>query len=277
MDLLTSLPSETLWQVLTYLTVHDLSRIRLASKKLSVFADHPSHWRHLHLTPPPPSPSSPLPLSSTTCQRSKDMTSTLTLWNLKDLQQVIGPHRNMIKSIQIYGVRDNIVRYILQHCVNLTDLTLCGWATLSDHAFKYIHPTNKLNRLMLVGAQEQPNYTAMDATTLAHLILQCPLKELSLACQVHIHAHTLLFELGQRRHVSPIQLEKLTLATRRTWLNEHVSTLFDTCPSLHHLSLFPAAAAGGFDLTRTKKVNETLDLTQQELGDSTNMTIHRST
>lgn len=291
MDRLTSLPSETLWQVLSYLTVHDLSCIRLASRKLSLFADHPSHWRHLDLTPPVLQPKESSLTQPSSSPSSKQ--SCMKLWTLKDLRRLIGPHRNVIKSIQIWGVRDNIVRYILLHCVNLTELTLCGWATLSDHAFKHIHPETKLNRLLLVGAQDQPNYTAMDATTLAYLLMQCPLKELSLGCQVHIHAQTLLLELNKQRPVVPstinknrlsskgssLQLERLTLSTRRTWSSEHVVALFDTCPSLHHVCLFPAAAAGGFDLTQTKKVNDTIDNqpNEQHYVQGTHMTIHRST
>ncbi|KAI8098621.1 uncharacterized protein BX664DRAFT_319185 [Halteromyces radiatus] len=289
MDRLSILPSETLWQVLSYLTVHDLSCIRLVSKKLALFADHPSHWRHLHLAPPQQYEEEQKVVSFSS--------SSLKLWSLKDLQRLIGPHRRIIESIQIWGVRDNIVRYILSHCVNLTDLTLCGWATLSDHAFKHLHPELKLHRLMLVGAQEQPNYTAMDATTLAHLLMQCPLKELSLGCQVHIHAQTLLMELNKqqlpykssKKHnlslftkskttKPPLHLQRLTLATRRTWSTEHVMALFDTCPSLHHVCLFPAAAAGGFDLAQTKKMGEIMDHQQElQMDGAMDMMIHRST
>ncbi|ORZ26075.1 hypothetical protein BCR42DRAFT_401530 [Absidia repens] len=340
MDRLSSLPSETLWKILSYLTAHDLSCIRMANKKLAVFADHPSHWRHLHLAPPQQYEEEQKVVSFSS--------STLTLWSLKDLQRLVGPHRKIIESIQIWGVRDNIVRYILSSCVNLTDLTLCGWATLSDHAFKQLHSDLKLQRLMLVGAPEQPNYTSLDATTLAQLLMQCPLKELSLGCQVHIHAETLLLELHKRqRHehrrrrqqqlhlqlqnfsfsspppekqhlstapvpVSPsvkqtasssssstysnsnnknrfacseesssLQLQRLTLATRRTWSTEHVMALFNTCPSLHHVCLFPAAAAGGFDLAQTKKMCDIMDRQQQQqMNDGDNvadMMVHHST
>ncbi|ORZ08942.1 hypothetical protein BCR42DRAFT_424319 [Absidia repens] len=322
MDRLSNLPSETLWQILSYLNVHDLSCMRLSSKKMALFADHPSHWRHLDLAP-----------LTRPCTENSDQKgipiSPLQLWNLKDLQRLIGPHRRMIKSIRIWGVRDNIVRYILSHCVNLTDLTLNGWSTLSEHAFKHIHPHLKLHRLMLVGAQTQPNYTSMDATTLAHLLMQCPLKELSLGCQVHIHAQTLLMELNKRQHKplpssasaeiateksspsplppkkhkeepstynkgssshisddrlggkgsSSLQLERLTLATRRTWSTEHVMALFDTCPSLYHVCLFPTVAAGGYDQTAQAKKMDSQSQQQQMDGDNgvADMMIHRST
>ncbi|CAO3581841.1 unnamed protein product [Absidia cylindrospora] len=293
----------------------------MANKRLAVFADHPSHWRHLHLAPPQQYEEEQKVVSFSS--------STLTLWSLKDLQRLVGPHRKLIESIQIWGVRDNIVRYILSSCVNLMELTLCGWATLSDHAFKQLHPDLKLQRLMLVGAPEQPNYTSLDATTLAQLLMQCPLKELSLGCQVHIHAETLLLELNKRQRLehqqrqqqqqefsysspptekqylstispsvkqtpssstysrlgcsekSSLQLQRLTLATRRTWSTEHVMALFNTCPSLHHVCLFPAAAAGGFDLAQTKKMCDIMDRQQQQqVNDGDNvadMMIHHST
>ncbi|CAO3600633.1 unnamed protein product [Absidia cylindrospora] len=329
MDCLSNLPSETLWQILSYLNVHDLSCMRMSSKKMALFADHPSHWRHLDLAP--------LTRPCTENDQNGMSIFPLQLWNLKDLQRLIGPHRRMIESIQIWGVRDNIVRYILSHCVNLTDLTLNGWSTLSEHAFKHIHPHLKLHRLMLVGAQAQPNYTSMDATTLAHLLMQCPLKELSLGCQVHIHAQTLLMELNKRQHkplpssapaeisteksipsssssasASPLppnkykeesstytkassnknsddrlggkgstslQLERLTLATRRTWSTEHVMALFDTCPSLYHVCLFPTVAAGGYDQAAQAKKMDSQSQQQQIDGDDgvADMMIHRST
>jgi hypothetical protein len=183
---------------------------------------------------------------------------------------------------------------------------------------------------MLVGAQAQPNYTSMDATTLAHLLMQCPLKELSLGCQVHIHAQTLLMELNKRqRKPSPtektssslsstistnkhnaessatyskdnssnsdrlatkespsLQLERLTLATRRTWSTEHVMALFDTCPSLYHVCLFPTVAAGGFDkAAQAKKLDsqqqhQQHQQQQQQMNGNdgvADMMIHRST
>lgn len=321
MDRLSNLPSETLWKILSYLTVHDLSCIRMTNRKLAVFADHPSHWRHLHLAPPSHQYQNQHQQQD---QRAIPSSNSMTLWSLKDLQRLVGPHRKIIESIQIWGVRDNILRYILSQCMNLTDLTVCGWATLSDHAFKQLHPDLNLQRLVLIGAQEQPNYTALDATTLAHLLVQCPLKELSLGCQIHIHAETLIMELNKRqkqyrrqqqqqssflspsstlpttptaiekqpssppplimtslplvKHTastystdrrdmsevgSPIQLQRFTLATQRTWSTDLVTKIFDTCPSLHHVCLFPAAATSGFDFAQTKKMCHNMD--QQHL------------
>ncbi|KAI8333564.1 hypothetical protein BC941DRAFT_357733 [Chlamydoabsidia padenii] len=265
MDRLSSLPTEILRQVLTHLTIHDLSCIRLASKKLALLADHPSLWRHVQL----------LPVGW----------STIHLWQLDDLRRILTPHLQLIQSIQIWGVRDNIVRYILAHCVNLTDLTLCGWVTLSNHAFKGATVNKRLRRLVLVGAPNQPNYTALDATTLASLLFQHPLQELSLGCQVHIHADTFLTELDRRTRQSSSKsnyptvpfnrarcsLQQLTLATRRTWSIEHVKALFDTCPCLRLVGLCPTAA-NGFDLTQGKTMDQ-----QQPCHDSNgDMIIHRS-
>ncbi|KAI8060305.1 hypothetical protein BC940DRAFT_312270 [Gongronella butleri] len=39
-------------------------------------------------------------------------------------------------------------------------------------------------------------------------------------------------------------LQRLTLPTRRTWSADHIQHLFNVCPSLHLVSLLPAATTG---------------------------------
>ncbi|KAG0188334.1 hypothetical protein DFQ28_004999 [Apophysomyces sp. BC1034] len=165
----------------------------------------------------------------------------MVLWKLSDLKRLIGPHLAHVQTIQIWGVRDAVMRFLLNHCPNLQDLTLCGWATLSDHAFE-VSRNLKLRRLELIGATQQTNYIAIDACTLGRLVTYCPdLSEILLGCQVHIHAQTLLRHL-QRAPSS--RLRSLTLATRRTWSSQHVADLLELCPSLEKVCLLPAAAAG---------------------------------
>ncbi|KAG2222250.1 hypothetical protein INT45_010663 [Circinella minor] len=267
-----NLPSEILWNIISFFSLEQLSHARLVSKKLRHFCDHPSHWKHLRLVPPQQHYQQE--------QDNPNNKSGIVLWQLNDLERILKPHLNIIRSIQIWGVRDNIVRYLLQHCPHLNDLTICGWTTLSNHAFKIPSSSSSstpkklaLRRLELIGTDQQPNYAAIDARTLGDLLIQCPnLSELMLGCQVHIHAKTLIKELKKRKQQSnnsnednenylssssssPIQLRSLKLATRRTWSQRHVAELLDLCPQLERVCLF-LAAAKGLDLKKEKDARQ---------------------
>ncbi|KAI9277166.1 hypothetical protein BDA99DRAFT_555080 [Phascolomyces articulosus] len=261
---LQELPPEILWNIVSYFSLEQLSNARLVSLKLRHFCDHPDHWKHVRLVPPQ--------IEQQNGSLSSSSSSSISLWQMNDLERILAPHLKLIQSVQIWGVRDNIVRYLLQNCVNLYDLTLCGWTTLSNHAFKIpassTTGTSKLalRRLELIGTDQQPNYAAIDARLLGDLLTQCPdLSELMLGCQVHIHAQTLLKELKKRRTsnskssqppmLPPIQLRSLTLATRRTWSQRHVAELLDLCPQLERVCLF-LAAAKGFDLKKQKDARQ---------------------
>ncbi|KAI9316833.1 hypothetical protein BX666DRAFT_1947391 [Dichotomocladium elegans] len=255
--LLTDLPPEILWHIVSHLSLADLAIARLVSRKLRHFCDHPSHWRCLKLQPsssPPSSKTATTPLSSSSSS-STTTAYAMSLWQLADLEALIQPHVAHIKSIQIWGVRDNVVRYLLQNCHQLEDLALCGWTTLSNHAFKLQkHGPSplRLRRLELIGAAEQPNYAAIDARQLAELLAISPnLTELVLGCQIHIHARTFLKELKKRAAAAaaPLKLASLTLATRRSWSRRHVAELMDQCSALERVCLLPAAAKG-FDLKK---------------------------
>ncbi|CDH55142.1 hypothetical protein RO3G_11212 [Lichtheimia corymbifera JMRC:FSU:9682] len=217
---LLDLPPEILWHIISSFDHNDLSIVRLSCKKLRHFCDHPSHWRTLSLKPSPTT-------------NSKGGENSMDLWQLHELERLIGPHVAHIQTIQIWGVRDHVVRYLLTHCTQLLDLTVCGWTTLSNHAFNP-KKTMRLRRLELIGAVQQPNYAA-------------------LGCQIHIHARTLLKELKKAPTSSsppPAQkLTSLTLATRRTWSQRHVAELMERCPALVRVYLLPAAAKG-FDLKK---------------------------
>ncbi|ORZ02198.1 hypothetical protein BCR43DRAFT_481176 [Syncephalastrum racemosum] len=239
--MLHSLPPEIMWHITGYLSLDDLAVARLVSKQLRHFCDHPSFWRDLRLEPA----GQPNNNSSNTTTT----TSTMALWQLSDLKRLVEPHVRHIRSIRIWGVRDTIVQYLLEQCPNLTDLTVCGWTTLSSHAFGKLNRTLALRRLELIGAAQQPNFAAIDARQLGRLLHQCPdLSDLMLGCQIHIHARTLLKEL--KRHPRAGQrLQLLTLASRRTWSHRHVAELLQLCPQLECVCLVPAAAKG-FDLRK---------------------------
>ncbi|KAI8393495.1 uncharacterized protein BYT42DRAFT_551208 [Radiomyces spectabilis] len=237
--MISTLPAEIVWQIISYLSLKDISLLRLSSKRLRTFCDHPAVWRDLQLNPSMLS-------SASTCHK------TCTLWTLADLQAIVGPHVSHIRSIQIWGVRDSIVRYLLANCLQLQELTLCGWTTLSDHAFKTADHPLKLERLELIGAANQTNYTSIDASTLGKLLTHCTeLSELLLSCQIHIHAQALLKELESS---PPKKLRSLTLATRRTWSSQHITELLALCPAIQQVGLLPAAAAG-FNLESEQKLN----------------------
>ncbi|KAL0076566.1 hypothetical protein F4703DRAFT_1779508 [Phycomyces blakesleeanus] len=224
MTSLQNLPSELLFNCLSWLPLRDLATTRTVSITLQHFCDDPFFWRHLWLEPP------------------EKPSKSIALWQLSDLKALIEPHLEHIQSIRIRGVRDNIVRYILNNCPNLEELTICGWTTLSDHAFKFTQPLSSLRRLELVGAANQTNFTSLDATTLGRLLTRCPgLTELLLGCQVHIHAPTFITLL---KSTSCLPLRFLTLATRRTWSSQHLADLMILCPRLECVSLLSAAAAG---------------------------------
>jgi hypothetical protein len=274
---LRSLPSEILWNIITLLDPIDLSNARLVSKQLKKYCDHPTRWKNLSLDPPALSSLTIAASTATTTTRYSNANNSsishdvLALWNLSDLKAILEPHLSLIQSIQIWGVRDNIIRYLILHCHNLQDLTILGWSTLSDHALR-IPPSHQsggdhqlsLRRLRLVG-QQKSNFTSLDATTFAKLITRCPqLEELSVvSCQIHIQADSLLnsfdptssnrqnnYQQDQTNTSSTVNntatssavissLKSLTVATKRTWSSRNVTRLFQLCSNLQVLALVP--------------------------------------
>lgn len=272
---LCSLPSEILWKIIILLNPVDLSNARVVSKQFNKYCDHPNHWTKLLLDP-----STTISHHSTSATKEDNndnrmKNDILTLWNLSDLKNVLEPHLALIETIQIWGVRDNIIRFLILHCNNLQELTISGWSTLSDHALRIPNQQLSLRRLRLVG-QQKSNFTSLDAATFGKLITQCPqLEELSVvSCQIHIQADSFIksFDPANRRDhhqeqqqqqqpniVSPsandsetsvltplgdsspppTALKSLTVATKRTWSTQHVTRLFQLCSSLQVLALVP--------------------------------------
>lgn len=218
-----------------------------------LYCDHPSNWKDIQLVKPftttreasRESPSSFDPLESSVNIKSK----CLYLWNLSELKTILEPHLLLIQKIEIWGVRDNIIRYLILNCSNLQDLTIFGWNTLSDHALRVPAQQLRLRKLKLVG-QRKSNFTSVDANTFGNFIARCPsLEELSVVrCQVHIQADSLIDSFDSNIpppkqsgnvSVSPLSLRSLTVGTKRTWSGQHVKRLFQVCSNLCFLALVP--------------------------------------
>ncbi|KAI8977410.1 hypothetical protein BDF20DRAFT_792940, partial [Mycotypha africana] len=184
------IPSEIVFRIILYLSCNDISNLRLTSGRMRFHCDQPYLWRSIYLRPSSP------PL------KEKNYTEghATVLWKLTDLKKIIDVHLEHIKSIQIWGVRDNIVHYLLSSCPNLHHLTICGWATLSDHCLKVLPSQTplKLRTLKLIGTSEQMNFVSVDASALGKLLVQTPdMTDLVFGCKMHIHADILLNELEQ--------------------------------------------------------------------------------
>lgn len=228
-----SMPTEIIWKVITLLNPYEVSNTRLVCKRLRTYCDHPSIWKSISLNP------------QCLIKENTDP-GALTLWNLFELKEIIQPHLSLIKAITIWGVRDNIIRYLLLHCIKLENLTISGWSTLSDHALRVpFQPDEQLclRRLRLVG-QQKSNFTSLDASAFGKLIAKCPhLEELSVvSCQIHIQADNFLksFDFFHQPSEGDLSsLKSLTVATKRTWSSQHVTRLFQLCSSLSYLALVP--------------------------------------
>ncbi|KAI8637338.1 hypothetical protein BD408DRAFT_424695 [Parasitella parasitica] len=252
--MLDSLPTEIIWNIMQILDPFDLSATRLVCKKLCAISDHPSLWRNIQLRPA---------ATSTPLHNAEN----LPLWSLMDLEHVLQLHLRHIQAIHIWGVRDNIIQYILTNCHHLQELTISGWSTLSDHAFRITAPTpgfdhrslNALNlrRLRLIG-QRKSNYTSLDAFAFGKLLKRCPyLEEITVvSCQIHLQADYLLQLVDQDRRGEPMlasmlqeqhiaeqstlsSLKSLVIATKKTWSSHHVTRLFQLCSNLRFLGLVP--------------------------------------
>lgn len=248
-----SLPPEIVWSIVSLLKPADLSNTRLVCKKFKAYCDCPANWKHILLEPP-------LPKNNTvTCNglSQKDESNVnveeeaIPLWNILDLKKILEPHLLFIQTIKIWGIRDNIIRYLILKCPHLTELTILGWSTLSDHALRIPAQPNHalpLRRLRLIGSKKA-NFTSLDAITFGNLIARCPhLEELSvICCQVHIQAESLIdsFDSTQQRQQTNesshdvSSLRSLTVATKRTWSKQHVTRLFQLCSNLCFLALVP--------------------------------------
>ncbi|PHZ11264.1 uncharacterized protein RHIMIDRAFT_22087 [Rhizopus microsporus ATCC 52813] len=193
-------------------------RLCQVSRSLCEYCDDPVYWRSIYLEP-----------------------ENKQLWKVQELISIIGRHAVDIHSIHIRGAQDGVIQYILSHCVNLKELIVSGWNTLSDHC---LDVPGRLNlRTIKFIAPDSTSYVSIDAHRLG--------------CHVHIHAETLLSEL---ENTSP-SLKSITLATKQTWKHEHIVKLIQICRSIEKIQLVPDAAKGfsntdGFDIWLINKMNE---------------------
>ncbi|KAI9280379.1 hypothetical protein BY458DRAFT_500511 [Sporodiniella umbellata] len=233
---LSELPNEVLFKVIGLLSPLDLSQTRNVCKKLEIMCHNPLLWRSIVL--------------------EKDSQQAMSLWNLRELKEILDPHQDWIETIQIQGVRDNVMQYILSQCSALRELTVCGWLTLSEHAF--VPPSSpQLSRLSLIGDNRlQTNFLSLDSVSLGQWVTHAPkLRELSVACQAHFQAEGLLDQLKN----TSCSLQSLIISTKRTWCSEHITQLFEYCPQLTFLGLVPDGAHLGYDKNRAFKFSsETL-------------------
>ncbi|KAI9471014.1 MAG: hypothetical protein EXX96DRAFT_375200 [Benjaminiella poitrasii] len=236
-----SLPSEIIWNIIQMLEPIDLSIARSVSKCMRAYCDHPELWKNICLIP--------RSTDEGGINKKKSDRGAINLWRLSTLKAILQPHLNFIKKVRVWGVRDNIVRYLIENCYSLQDLTIVGWCTLSDHAFR-LNPSFDqkilcLNRLKLIGHQKS-SFTSMDGTTLGRFIRQCPQLEevFILNCQVHLHADSLLqtfchnVSSKDNSHIIS-SLKTLTVPTKRTWTGQNVARLFELCSNLEMLTLVP--------------------------------------
>ena len=216
--MLDTLPSELLLNVMSLISCQDLSSVRLTCKSMRTFCDQPVNWKSIYLKP----------------------STEQELWKLTKLKDIIDPHVSHIQSIRIWGVRDNIVQYLLNQCRNLKHLTICGWTTLSDHCLTLLPSQSlKIKTLKLIGSSQQTNFVSVDAYTLGNLLLQSPeMTNLVLSCEIHIHAETFVAELEKKKTTSS-DLQSFMLASRKTWLNEHVLRLINIYPDIQKIYLLP--------------------------------------
>ncbi|KAI9243445.1 hypothetical protein BDA99DRAFT_530453 [Phascolomyces articulosus] len=216
--ILERLPFEILWHIFSFVSPRERSIARQVSKQLRTLCSHPIFWQKIEL-------------------------NHSSLWSLDDLRTILTPHLDHIRSISIQGVRDDTVRYLLNHCSNLQELRVRRWRTLSDHALKLNQPHKKL-RLIALHGQETP-YTAIDANALARLMIQLPnLQTLDMVAHAHIHIPTLLKMIQKhppktlRSITMPIyhheqQYDGLSIAT------DDVEKLLETCPLLEQVFFVP--------------------------------------
>src|ERR1700730_16450838 len=106
-----SFPAELALHILSMLSPQDLLNLRQTSRYYAMVVDDPSLWRSIVL---------------------KSTASPGRPWRQSHLRRYIGRHAKRIEHLDIYNVRDDSLRYIINHCVNLKTLHVYGWTTLSN-------------------------------------------------------------------------------------------------------------------------------------------------
>ncbi|KAG2225441.1 hypothetical protein INT45_010077 [Circinella minor] len=216
------LPFELLWHIFSFASPRERCVARQVSRQLRALCSHPIFWETIDLT-------------------------HKSLWQLDELQNILTPHLEHIRSIFIQGVRDDSIRYLLNYCPNLEELSVRRWKTLSDHALKC--KEHKKLRIFALHGDGTP-YTAIDANSLSRLVLRLPsLQNLSLIAHAHIHIPTLLKTIKKN---PPQQLQSITLPIYHhdqqydgmAVSSDYAEQLLRTCPQLEQIFFVPNIGMG---------------------------------
>ncbi|KAI9319209.1 hypothetical protein BX666DRAFT_2025530 [Dichotomocladium elegans] len=203
------LPLELWCYIIFLLPPADVCVVRHVSRMLGVLCNDPRVWKHLEL-------------------------ESSTQWDLKQIRPIVAQHSiPHIRSISVHNVRDEVVRYILNACPQLEELTVSRWTTLSHHALKCNYAAHGLKRLHLHG--QDAAYTAIDALAIARLFTCCPqLQVFEMVAQAHVHLPTLLAAFA--RH-PPQALRLLALPTYHPDPSIHAECFLRLCPGLESVLL----------------------------------------
>ena len=220
------LPFELLWHVFSFASPKERCVARQVSRQLRALCSHPVFWQAIDLT-------------------------HKSLWQLNELQHILTPHLEHIQSIFIQGVRDDSIRYLLNNCPNLEELSVRRWRTLSDHALKC--KEHKKLRIFALHGDDTP-YTAIDTNSLSRLVLRLPnLQNLSLIAHAHIHIPTLLKTIQKD---PPQQLQSITLPIYHhdqqydgmAVSSDYAEQLLETCPLLEQVFFVPNVGGGCYNI-----------------------------
>ncbi|KAI8885530.1 hypothetical protein K501DRAFT_270632 [Backusella circina FSU 941] len=220
--MLDKLPNEILHSIVSNVSYQEMNELRQTSRLLRKFCDCSIYWKNLELV----------------LKENK-------FWKLSFLNSILSPHIGDVKSIEIRGVHDSVIRYLLLKCINLQYLTIHGWNTLSDHSLRlYSQQNTSLVKFSLFGTPNKSNYISVNADTLGKLMIQSPnITHILILCQIHIHAESLISLLEGANKL--LALESFTIASSRTWHKEHIIRLNYICPNIQRVCLLPGAANAG--------------------------------
>ncbi|KAI9497324.1 hypothetical protein BDB00DRAFT_805999 [Zychaea mexicana] len=217
-SLLERLPSEILWHIFSFASPRERCAARTVSRQLYRICSHPKFWQSVALT-------------------------HASLWQLDELRHILTPHLQHIRSLSVQGVRDETLRFLLNHCPNLQELSVHRWRTLSDHALQLDKEHLGLRSFALHG--DNTPYTAIDANSLAQLLLRLPnLQILAMVAHAHVHIPTLLKAIQKK---PPLALRAITLPVYHheqqydgvAISSQYGEQLLETCPRLEQVFFVP--------------------------------------
>jgi hypothetical protein len=200
-------PSELAFYILSMLSPQDLLSLRHTSRLYDMVVDHPSLWRFILL---------------------KNTSRPARPWRQSNLRRYIGRNVEVIEHLIIHNVRDDSLRYIINHCASLKTLHVYGWTTLSGHALNG-RPLPNLDTLTLKCS----GLAALDASAIIALLKQAPaLKELNVLCPTAVRSQSLATNLS-----ISTQLVKLRIYSTSRWHEDDLRKIFKRCTNLQQCNL----------------------------------------